>query len=136
MMPTRYLDGITNMRLFSVLASLLFCATAAATTVMMERGPEPVVHVARDRNLYDIYVTAPPRAPNYEPGTLSIHLSRDGYPDFMRVPLAFDRLSDGKLHTRINIAPEMEPAYSVYVYDQQPGGKMLLLLSKALRELK
>ena len=83
-------------KLLPTILLLLLSTMSNAKTVMMERGPPPVVTVKRDFNLYDIYVTPPPTTPTYTPGVLSVYLSRE-YPDFMRVPLLTDRLADGRI---------------------------------------
>jgi hypothetical protein len=124
------------MRLSLFIAAVLLSVAASATTTIIDRGPEPKVQVTRDHNLYDIFVTAPPKGSGYTPGSLSIYLSRDDATDFMRVAIASDRLADGRLHARINIAPETESVYYIYVYDKQENGKELLLLSKRLKDIR
>jgi|GEM_PF-4759869 len=117
---------------FATAFLVFFSLATSATSVPMQRGPVPVVTIKRDDHLYDIYVTTPPITKNYKPGSLSIYLRRD-YPDYMHVPIAIDRLPDGRIHARIAISAEYAPMYSIYIYDHQPpGAQDLLLLSEKL----
>jgi hypothetical protein len=103
------------------------------TTTQLKRGPKCRVEKEVDRHLFQVHVTPPAATADYAPGHLRIFLRRE-YPDYIYVPLEYERLKDGRLHVQIAISPEMEQKYTINVLDQQKD-QLLLLFSEKLREI-
>ena len=117
------------------LTFLSMVTVTLGTTRTLEKGPPAKAEKEADDHLFQIYVLPPKRQKDYSPGEILIYLKRE-HPDYMYVPLKYDRLKDGRLHVQIAISPEKEKTYVLNVLDRQPDGQCLLLYSRNLRDIK
>ena len=119
------------MKIAALVLALLLSCSALATSTLMPRGPAPHIEALADRNLVDLYIRASGSTPTYVPGQLHIYLGRDSK-DFIRTRLWTERMSDGRMHVRINLNPRMASNWLIFVYDQQKDGRLLLLGNERL----
>ena len=118
----------------AIVLSILVPAKGAAETKELKKGPPCLVEKAVDDHLFQIYVSPPKLNKDYTPGKIRIFLRR-AYPDFLNVPLEYEKLKDGRLHVQIAINPEKQATYSISDLDKQRD-EYLLLYWEELSKIK
>ena len=117
-----------------IVLTVLAPAKGMAETKELKKGPPCLVEKAVDDHLFQIYVSPPKSNKAYTPGKIRIFIRR-AYPDYLYVPLEYEKLKDGRLHVQIAISPEKQATYSITVLDKQRD-EYLQLFWKELSKIK
>lgn len=114
-------------RILALLFLLTVTQCAMAMSMVMKRGPACQITRQADQiddNMVHLYLTPPKATHNYRPGKIGLYLTTSL--GTINVPLALNRLKDGRLYVRFYVKRLEQDLYYINVVDEQEPENLLL----------
>ena len=114
-------------KIVAMLLLLTMAHCAMAMSMAMKRGPacQIIRQVDQlDENMVHLYLTPPKTTQSYRPGKIRLYLTTSL--GTINVPLALDRLKDGRLHVRFYVKRLEQDLYYINVVDEQAPEELVL----------